>query len=107
MIVENPYSNIHYLTQYFPVRPSIIDLDRTKNGDHYKKPTQYWFINCKPEQNVIFSPLDYVETKNIEKVGKMENGSSTKVMRSMIHTQYAQRFIKQYVLSIDGGVWTA
>ena len=107
MIVENPYSNIHYLTQYFPIRPSMIDGDRTKNGDHFKKPTQYWFLNCEPEQNVVFEPIDYVEQKHIEKVGKMENGCSTKVMRSMIHTQYAERFIKQFVLDAEGGVWTA
>lgn len=104
MIVENPYSNIHYLTQYFPVRPKIIDKDRTNNGDHFKKPTQYWFLNCEPEQNVIFSPIDFVQTKQIEKVGRMDNGCSVKVMRSMIHPQYAKRFIQMHVMDATGGL---
>ena len=104
MIVENPYSNIHYLTQYFPIRPKVIDADRTKNGDHFKKPTQYWFLNCEPEQNVVFSPINFVQTKTIVNVGKMENGCSTKVMRSMIHPQYAKRFIQTHVIDAPGGV---
>ena len=57
LIIENPYSAQHYLKQYWSVRPTIIDSDRTLNGDHYKKPTQYYFINCEPENSFIFEPL--------------------------------------------------
>lgn len=98
MIVENPYTQPHYLTGYFPIKPSLIDPDRSQNGDYYKKPTQYWFVNCKPEQNIIFEPLDYVPIHTISRAAKMEVGSNRKVKRSMIHPQYARRFIKQYVL---------
>lgn len=54
LIIENPYSQPHYLTTYWCIKPSIIDTDRTANGDFYKKPTQYWFINCKPKNNLVF-----------------------------------------------------
>ena len=91
LIIENPYSKSqHYLTTHWCIEPSIIDMDRRDNGDAYKKPTQYWFINCEPKNNVLFEPLDYVETTNT-------NGKS-QVQRSMITPCYARRFIKQYIL---------
>ena len=91
LIIENPYSGQHYLTRYWPIKPEIIDRDRRLNGDHYKKPTQYWFINCEPKSNILFEPLDYVEELKIENV-------YNQVQRSMIHPQYANRFLRQYVL---------
>ena len=97
MVVENPYMQPHYLTTYWCLRPTIIDMDRTNNGDYYKKPTQYWFINFEPKQNIIFEPLDYVETKVISKVKKTD-GISVKTQRSMIHPQYANRFIRKYLI---------
>ena len=105
--MENPYTQPHYLTQFFPIKPKVIDKDRTANGDYYKKPTQYWFINCDPENNVIFEPLEYVKTQNIERERKQEDGTSRQTKRSMIHRQYARRFIQQYVMDAPGGVWTA
>ena len=97
MVIENPYMHPHYLTMYWCLRPSLIDHDRTENGDYYKKPTQYWFINTEPKNNFIFEPIDYVETKVIAKV-KKENDVSVKTQRSLIHPQYANRFIRQYLI---------
>lgn len=97
MIVENPCTKPHYLTTYFPIKPALIDQDRLKNGDYYKKPTQYWFVNCKPEQNMFFEALEFVQTENIERqTGKQEINRA--VRRSLIHPQYARRFIKSFVL---------
>ena len=100
MIVENPVTQPHYLTTYFPIKPKLIDRDRTRNGDHYRKPTQYWFINCEPENNVVFEPIEFVERKTIM-------GKRNQTNRSMIHGQYARRFLMNYVLDASGGVWTA
>ena len=97
MVIENPYTQPHYLTTYWCLKPSLIDKDRTENGDYYKKPTQYWFINCKPKDNLVFEPIDYVEKKIIAKVkGNEQYGRKTE--RSMIHPQYANRFIRQYLI---------
>ena len=41
-IIENPHNN--YLDNYFPLPPTFIDYDRTARGDHYEKPTNYYFI---------------------------------------------------------------
>ena len=97
MIVENPVTQPHYLTGYFPIKPAVIDKDRRQNGDYYKKPTQFWFINCRPEGNMFFEPLEVTETLNIERATAKGN-ASREVQRSMIHPQYARRFIKAYIL---------
>ena len=96
MIIENPYTPPHYLTTYWCMKPSLIDKNRRDDGDYYKKPTQYWFINYKVQQNLIFEPIEVVEQKTIEKP-KRDVGDR-KVVRSLIHPQYARRFIKQYIL---------
>lgn len=53
LIIENPYSTTHYLTKYWAIPSKIIDKNRTLHGDYYEKPTQYWFINCEPKNNMI------------------------------------------------------
>ena len=97
MVIENPYTQPHYLTTYWCLKPSLIDKDRTMNGDYYKKPTQFWFVNCNPKNNLVFEPVDYVERKIIATVKATEN-TSRKTERSMIHPQYANRFIRQYLI---------
>ena len=91
LIIENPYSSQHYLTRYWPLKPAIIDYDRRRDGDWHKKPTQYWFINYKPKNNMLFEPIEFVEERKIET-------ARNQVQRSMIHPQYASRFLRQYVL---------
>lgn len=97
LVIENPYTQPHYLTTYWCLKPSLIDKNRQLNGDYYKKPTQFWFIGFSPKQNLVFEPIDYVEGKVIATVSG-ENGKSRTTMRSMIHPQYANRFIRQYLI---------
>ncbi len=97
LIIENPYSTTHYLVKYWAIPYTILDEDRTLRGDYYVKPTQYWFINCKPKNNFIFEPLRLVERKKI--AGKVKDGgTNSAVERSMIHPQYANRFIREFIL---------
>lgn len=97
LIIENPYTAPHYLTTYWCIKPSIIDKDRRENGDYMKKPTQYFFIGCEPKQNIIFEPLDYVE-KRLHQTMTNKDGKSRQERRSEMHPQYANRFIRQYIL---------
>lgn len=101
MVIENPYNHASYLTMFWCIKPAIIDKDRTENGDKYKKPTQYFFLNFEPKHNLVFEPLDYVEQKWV-KWTHAENGKSRQMLRSEIHPQYANRFIRQYLIE-DGG----
>lgn len=93
LIIENPYSTTHYLTKYWAIPSTIIDKDRTRRGDYYKKPTQYWFINCKPKQNMILEA--YTENENRSIVGVNKN---RKTERSLISKEYANRFIREFIL---------
>lgn len=102
LIIENPYSSQHYLTKYWCMKPTVIDRNRTERGDYYEKPTQYFFINIDAKSNVIFEPLDYVKLHTISNYGGDKdnriNGNSVKTSRSMIHPQYANRFIREFIL---------
>lgn len=91
--MENPASPIHYLTQYFPIKPKIIDQDRRENGDYFKKPTQFFFVNCSPEQNMFFEPIEDRRTYTVDGC----TGKAREVFRSLMHPQYARRFIKMYL----------
>lgn len=105
MIVENPRSNPHFLTMYFPIKPKVIDQDRSKEGDHFSKPTQYWFVNCDPEQNITLEPIESVEVFTSNTAHLMGGVGNRQIKRSMIHPQYARRFIISHIIDCDGGVW--
>ena len=105
LVMENPYSEEHFLRRYWCYLPSIIDKDRRENGDYFAKPTQYWFLNCEPKSNFVFEPItyNYIECDDaIETMNKTHYGhtgaKNQKVARSMIHPDYASRFIKQYLI---------
>lgn len=108
LVMENPYSEEHFLRRYWCYPATIIDKDRRLNGDYYKKPTQYWFLNCDPKNNFLFEALPY---NAIEQKSAIENMNSTtfekmgvnnrKTARSMIHPEYANRFIRQYLIDVN------
>lgn len=97
MVIENPFTQPHYLTTYWCIKPSVIDKDRTNDGDYFKKPTQYFFIGFEPSFNIVMEPLDVVKTRTIAGCRATET-TSRQVERSMMHPQYARRFIKKYIL---------
>lgn len=105
LIVENPYSAQHYLKQYWALKPKVIDTDRRNNGDYFRKPTQYWFVNTEPKMNLVFEPISYnmiVGKTNMKRMQMPElsvtGAKDRHTARSMIHPQYANRFIRQYIL---------
>ena len=105
MIVENPYTQPHYLTTYFPIRPKVIVPDRHAEGDYFKKPTQFFFLNCEPEQNIVFEPIKHIDIVKHNRAQLMNNGQTRQVCRSLIHPQFADRFIKTYLLTKDDHIW--
>lgn len=93
LIIENPYQSQHYLNRYWCVEPALIEEDRQKNGDWFKKPTQYYFINCEPQLNLLFDePIVYRFVERVDLCNK--------VYRSLISPDYARRFIRMYVLGV-------
>lgn len=109
LIVENPYSEEHYLRRYWCLPATIIDKDRRIRGDYFRKPTQFWFVNCEPKHNFIFEAqnLNVIQHKGSDSVRWISSGvmaretgikCSQKVARSMIHKDYANRFIREFIL---------
>ena len=94
MIVENPYSTQHFLVRYFPIKSKVVHKDRTLYGDYYKKPTQYWFVNCEPKHNFF---LENLQTS--DEFIKTINNIHNKVERSLISKTYANRFLREFVIS--------
>lgn len=105
LVMENPFSEEHFLRRYWCLPASIIDRDRRNDGDYFAKPTQYWFLNCHPENNLLLEALTYnhlgvgdairlMKKEDYEKTG----AKSKKVARSMIHPEYANRFIRKYLI---------
>lgn len=94
LIIENPYSNNHYLVRYFPIRASIIDTNRRERGDYYEKPTQYWFINCLPSYNLNALFREQVMPKK-RRVLDYSSGSKERLEISPI---YARNFIEEFIL---------
>jgi len=95
LIIENPYSQMHYLRQRWCIRPSVIDMDRRQHGDYYKKPTQYWFIGTTPKENIF---LEQPKPVPIYTITSPIPGTNRTVARSLIHPQYAEWFLKTYVI---------
>lgn len=91
LIIENPYSTTHYLTKYWAIPAKIIDKNRTLRGDYFEKPTQYWFINCEPKYNMILEPYIWNIKRNILH-------TNPGAERSMISPEYANRFIREFIL---------
>lgn len=96
MIIENPYSVNHYLYNNFPYKPALIDFNRNLKGDFFKKPTQYFFVNCKPST--------FYESRQKQIIKKIRSepghvGSYCSKERSEITKEYAINFVNDYILS--------
>lgn len=91
LIIENPEGKCNFLKQFFPVKNKIVIKDRRLYGDVFKKSTQFFFINCEPEFNLINEvAINEKETKIVEN----EHGFE----RSKITPGFAENFIKAFIL---------
>ena len=96
LIVENPYSYAHYLVNNFPYRAVLIDKNRSLRGDFYKKPTQYFFLNCEPTYGKSFQKPSI--HKHIASGKPGIQGGICSEDRSMISPDYARNFICDFIL---------
>ena len=91
MSEEKNLLEVSHLKQYFPVKPGLVIKDRMEMGDIYKKPTQFFFINCEPKfklYNSCFVKVD--DKKTIKKTGGFA--------RSVISLAFAKNFIETYIV---------
>jgi hypothetical protein len=96
IVIENPFSSLHYLHNNFLKEPSFIDHNRRLRGDYFVKPTGYWFFNCKPTHGKSFQKpereLKVWESKSASHAGLCSEE------RSMISPDYARNFICDFIL---------
>lgn len=97
MILENPATQPHYLLHPANFIPyTFIDKDRTRRGDYFKKPTAFWFVNCKPGHGE-----SYQKPKEVKKIMKSKMGVKPGLCseeRSMISPDYARNFICDFIV---------
>lgn len=91
LIIENPYGKVNFLKQFFPIKPAVIITDRTFYGDYFKKPTQFFFVNCKPSFQL---KRQFRLPKEKRKIVENEHGFE----RSKISSDFAKNFITDFIL---------
>lgn len=96
MIVENPWSEQTFLKANFIMPPTMVDNDRTRRGDFFKKPTAFWFIGCKPTYGV--TEMKPREFKTIMAAKQSGRAGLCSEERSMISPDYARNFICDFIL---------
>lgn len=94
--MENPWSEQTFLKSNFVLPPSVVDMNRMKRGDYFKKPTAYWFINCEPTHG--FSEQNDKKQKTIMKSKSSGTAGLCSEERSMISPDYARNWICDFVL---------
>ena len=95
IVIENPAGGMHYLEHNYLKAPDFVDKDRTLRGDYMKKPTQYWFFNCKPTHGESFQRPE--KTRIITKLEGNTAGLCSEE-RSMISPDYARNFICDQII---------
>ena len=77
--------------KYWCIKPNIIHYDRSKYGDIWVKPTMYWCINFKPNNNLINIP-------KYNKKLKYNRSTGGGIERSLIDSDYARNFILKHLI---------
>ena len=96
IVIENPYSSLHYLHNNFLKEPSIIDTNRQKRGDYFVKPTGYWFFNFEPSYGESFQKPK--KKLNVWECNGAKEAGLCSEERSLISPDYARNFICDFIL---------
>lgn len=100
LVMENPWSEQTFLKANFIAAPTIVDMDRTRRGDFFVKPTAFWFINCEPTQGYTRQPKKAIGRIGDPK-GEVVGGGICSEYRSMISPDYARNFICDFLLGMS------
>ena len=96
LIMENPWGEQTYLKANFVKAPDLVDMNRTRRGDYFVKPTAFWYINCTPTFGYSFQKSDIYLTHDTTKGSKQAGLCSEE--RSMISPDYARNFICDFII---------
>lgn len=93
MVIENPCVG-SLIASTFYKKPDICDSNRAELGDAFRKPTYYWFVNCKPAGS-----LENCGYKAVTPSSHIL--SSHGISRSIMSSEYARNFIRVALLGED------
>lgn len=109
--MENPWHEVNYTNYFWFMRPTVIDMYRTRRGDWFKKPTAYWFVGCEPTHGCTIQQTKEKDRKRIGMTSQWRDKDSKKVYakgsskaglcseeRSLISPDYARNWICDFVL---------
>lgn len=99
LIMENPWSEQTFLKANFVMPPALVDMDRTRRGDYFRKPTAYWFLNCEPTHGETTTPTPKNKVKSVGQMKQGERAGLCSEERSTIAPQYAHNFICDFILN--------
>jgi hypothetical protein len=97
LIMENPWSAVGFLKNNFIMQPALVDMDRQRRGDYFRKPTAFWFVNCEPTHGQTFMAPKERKTVAHSKASPLGGGVCSEE-RSMISHDYARNFICDFVI---------
>ena len=103
IIIENPYTQPHFLTNNFALPPALIDKDRSRRGDTRKKPTQYFYFNCVPTYGESYQQTPQCKILSHNNLKGGEHAGLCSEERSMISSDYARNFICDFILGEPSG----
>ena len=89
-VIENPYTRNYLLSQEEIKQPDLIIMNRRDLGDHYTKPTMFYYYNFEP---TVFSNYTIIKDYEIKKVNN-ENG----IKRSLISQKFEYNFVSKYII---------
>jgi hypothetical protein len=96
LVIENPYSSLHFLHNNFLKEPSVIDSNRQLRGDYFKKPTGFWFFNFEPTYGESFQKPK--KTMTVWSAARGKEAGICSEERSLISPDYARNFICDFIL---------
>ena len=97
LIMENPWSTVGFLKNNFILQPALVDMDRQRRGDYFRKPTAFWYINCEPTHGYSYTNPKEIKTVAHSKPSPLGGGICSEE-RSMISPDYARNFICDFIL---------
>lgn len=93
--IQNNFGETDHVEDLFKAI-EVIDHNRQLRGDFFKKPTQYWFVNCSPTYGCTEQKTDKKKTimgsRGASKAGLCSEE------RSMISPDYARNFICDFII---------
>lgn len=99
LVMENPWSEQTFLKNgNFVKSPSVVDMNRTRRGDYFEKPTAYWFFGFQPTYGETIQITPMAKRKIVQNCKSGLRAGLCSEERSMISPDYARNFICDFII---------